>query len=82
MAGIPCLFGDHPPLVGDPQVPWQVWITTTRRRFLPQPDLVTALTVAQEHNAAACSAPADHLRPAVYAVVLHHGHAWQRQTTT
>lgn len=72
------LFGPNRIRPGYEDTEWSVWITGMDD-ILNQPDLTTALMVAAEHNATFIHIhDGSPLTPNCWAVVLHHGYAWQR----
>ncbi|WP_042408173.1 hypothetical protein [Streptacidiphilus carbonis] len=78
MTGTTPLFGPNRIRPGYEDTEWSVWITGMDD-ILNQPDLTTALMVAAEHNAMALSIhDGSPLTPNTWAIVLHHGYAWQR----
>lgn len=72
------LFGPDRQMVGIPEIEWAVWVLGPDD-VLKQPDLITALEVAAEHNACFVELlDGSPYSPTCYAVVLHHGYAWNR----
>jgi hypothetical protein len=72
------LFGPEPQMVGIPEIEWAVWVLGPDD-VLKQPDLITALEVAAEHNACFVELlDGSPHSPTCYAVVLHNGYAWNR----